>query len=191
MGPTIGSGQLRPLGLVCLALAALVGGFALLAMGSDTRVHPVPDQQTPLRMNGIYAWIRHPMYAAVLLACLGVTLSTGRVTSMLALLGLVVVLYVKADFEDRLLQEKFGWPFAVRLARAGHRPRRPGARTPAQPSAHRQGGRRCGSAGSGSTGCGSVGCVRDRWAGRRPHVVDAHPGCGLEEHQPVGRDVEH
>ncbi|HSO03012.1 MAG TPA: hypothetical protein VLQ92_00920 [Candidatus Limnocylindrales bacterium] len=71
LGPVIGSGQLRPLGLACLALAAVVGGLALLAMGSDTRVHPVPDAQTPLRMNGIYAWIRHPMYAAVLLACLG------------------------------------------------------------------------------------------------------------------------
>lgn len=117
VGPAIGSGQLRPLGLACLALAALVGGLALLAMGSDTRVHPVPDHQTPLRMNGIYAWIRHPMYAAVLLACLGVTLSTGRITSVLALVALVVVLYVKADFEDRLLQEKFGWQFSVYASR--------------------------------------------------------------------------
>lgn len=117
LGPVIGSGQLRPLGLACLALAAVVGGLALLAMGSDTRVHPVPDAQTPLRMNGIYAWIRHPMYAAVLLACLGVTLSTGRVLSLLSFLALVVVLHVKAQFEDRMLQEKFGWQFAVYASR--------------------------------------------------------------------------
>ncbi len=117
VGPTVGSGQLRPLGLVCLALALVVGGLALLAMGSDTRVHPVPDGQTPLRINGIYAWIRHPMYAAVLLATLGVTLSTGRVLSLLAFLALVVVLHVKADFEDRMLQEKFGWQFSVYASR--------------------------------------------------------------------------
>jgi protein-S-isoprenylcysteine O-methyltransferase Ste14 len=110
LGPVIGSGQLRPLGLACLALAAVVGGLALLAMGSDTRVHPV-------RMNGIYAWIRHPMYAAVLLACLGVTLSTGRVLSLLSFLALVVVLHVKAQFEDRMLQEKFGWQFSVYASR--------------------------------------------------------------------------
>ncbi len=113
VGPVIGEGQLRPVGLACLALAALVGGLALLAMGSDTRVHPVPDAQTPLRMGGIYAWIRHPMYAAVLLATLGVTLASGRLLSLLAFLGLVAVLHVKAEFEDRLLQEKFGWQFSV------------------------------------------------------------------------------
>ena len=113
VGPTVGAGHLRAVGLVCLALAAVVGGLALLAMGSDTRVHPVPDAQTPLRRNGIYAWIRHPMYAAVLLACLGVTLSAGRVLSLLAFLTLVGVLHVKANFEDRMLQEKFGWQFSV------------------------------------------------------------------------------
>jgi protein-S-isoprenylcysteine O-methyltransferase Ste14 len=117
VGPSIGSGQLRPLGLVCLALAAVVGGLALLAMGSDTRVHPVPDAQTPLRVSGIYAWIRHPMYAAVLLATLGVTLSSGRVLSLLAFLALVGVLHVKAGFEDRMLQEKFGWQFSVYASR--------------------------------------------------------------------------
>ncbi len=117
VGPVVGSGQLRPVGLVCLGLAAVVGGLALLAMGSDTRVHPVPDAATPLRVNGIYAWIRHPMYAAVLTATLGVTLSTGRVLSLLAFAALAVVLHVKADFEDRMLQEKFGWQFSVYASR--------------------------------------------------------------------------
>ena len=117
VGPSIGSGQLRPLGLVCLALAGVVGGLALLAMGSDTRVHPVPDARTSLRVSGIYAWIRHPMYAAVLLAALGVSLFSGRVLSLLAFLALVGVLHVKAGFEDRMLQEKFGWQFSVYASR--------------------------------------------------------------------------
>jgi protein-S-isoprenylcysteine O-methyltransferase Ste14 len=77
----------------------------------------VPDAQTPLRINGIYAWIRHPMYAAVLLATLGVTLSSGRVLSLLAFVALSVVLHVKADFEDQMLQEKFGWQFSVYASR--------------------------------------------------------------------------
>ncbi len=117
VGPVIGSGQLRPLGLVCLVLAALVGGLALAAMGSDTRVHPVPDATATLRTNGIYAWIRHPMYAAVLLACLSVVLSTGRVLAIVAFGALVVVLRAKARFEDRMLGEKFGAPYADYAAR--------------------------------------------------------------------------
>lgn len=117
VGPVIGSGQLRPLGLACLVLAVLVGGLALVAMGSDTRVHPVPDDTASLRTNGIYAWIRHPMYAAVLLACLSVALSTGRVLSIVAFVALVVVLHVKAGFEDRMLSEKFGTPYVEYAAR--------------------------------------------------------------------------
>jgi protein-S-isoprenylcysteine O-methyltransferase Ste14 len=117
LGPAIGSGQLRPLGLICLALAAVVGGLALLSLGSATRVHPVPDARTPLLVSGIYAWIRHPMYAAVLLACAGVTLSTGRVLSLLSLVVLTVVLHAKARFEDHMLQEKFGWQFSLYASR--------------------------------------------------------------------------
>jgi protein-S-isoprenylcysteine O-methyltransferase Ste14 len=117
VGPVLGSGQLRPLGLACLALAAAVGGLALLALGADTRVHPVPGQSSTLHTHGIYAFIRHPMYAAVLLACLGVTLSTGRVLSIASFVVLMAVLHVKARFEDRLLEGRFGWQFAVYASR--------------------------------------------------------------------------
>jgi protein-S-isoprenylcysteine O-methyltransferase Ste14 len=116
LGPVLWSG-LRVAGLVSLGLAALVGLLALLAMGRDLRVHPVPGEQAQLRTNGIYGVIRHPMYLAVLLAALGVVLSTGRLLAVLATVGLVVVLTAKAAFEDMLLQAKFGWQFAVYACR--------------------------------------------------------------------------
>lgn len=103
----------RIVGLACFGLAAAVGGLAFLALGRDTRVHPVPHAGTRLHTNGIYAVIRHPMYAAVLLACLGVTLVTGRLLALLSLIALGVVLHLKSRFEDRMLSEQFGWQFAV------------------------------------------------------------------------------
>jgi protein-S-isoprenylcysteine O-methyltransferase Ste14 len=109
LGPTVGSGQLRPLGLACLLLAGAIGLLALLAMGADTRVHPVPDHTAPLHTHGIYAVIRHPMYAAVILACLGVALSSGRILAIASWVVLLGVLHVKSGFEDRLLERKFGW----------------------------------------------------------------------------------
>ncbi len=107
IGPTIWTG-LRGWGLLALALAAGVGAWALASLGEDTRVHPVPGEATRLRTHGIYAWVRHPMYLAVLLACLGVTLSTGRLLSLVAWLCLVVVLVGKARFEDGLLRARYG-----------------------------------------------------------------------------------
>ncbi len=117
VGPVLGTGQLRPLGPAALALAVVVGGLALLALGADTRVHPVPGESARLRIHGIYAFIRHPMYAAVLLACLGVALSTGRVLSIVSVVVLMAVLHVKARFEDRLLEGRFGSQFAAYAAR--------------------------------------------------------------------------
>lgn len=130
VGPTLGPG-LRPLGLLCLGLAAGVGGLALVALGSDTRVHPAPHGTATLHTHGIYAWIRHPMYTAVLLACSGVTLSTARVLSVVALLCLGVVLTVKRRFEDHLLEQRFGMAFEAyrdRVPALIPRPRRSAAR---------------------------------------------------------------
>lgn len=112
VGPTLGP-QLRALGLLCLGLAAVVGGLALLALGTDTRVHPVPHGAATLHTGGIYAHVRHPMYTAVLLACLAVSLSTARALSWVSLAVLVVVLITKSRFEDRLLECRFGPAFAA------------------------------------------------------------------------------
>lgn len=112
VGPQVGTGLGRALGLVLLAAGLVVGGLALHSLGSDTRVHPVPAAGAQLRTSGIYSVIRHPMYAAVLLACAGVTLASGRLLALVALAGLLVVLHVKVRFEDRLLAERFGAQFA-------------------------------------------------------------------------------
>lgn len=117
LGPVAGGGQLRPLGLACLGGAGVVGALGLAALGRDTRVHPVPGEQVRLRTSGAYAVIRHPMYAAVGLASLGLALSTGRVVAGAAFVALAGVLRLKAGFEDRLLQERFGAQFEQYAAR--------------------------------------------------------------------------
>lgn len=117
VGPVLGIGPWPALGMAGLVLSAVVGLLALAAMGSDTRVHPVPAEAARLRTNGIYSVIRHPMYAAVLLACAGVTLGSARLLSLIALIALGLVLSAKARFEDRLLSERFGWQFAVYASR--------------------------------------------------------------------------
>jgi len=106
VGP-VGGPTLPGLGLACLALAAVVGVLALRALGQDTRVHPEPAS-TALRTEGIYRRVRHPMYTAVLLACLGVAVASGRLLSIACFAALAVVLVAKSRFEDQLLHERFG-----------------------------------------------------------------------------------
>lgn len=104
-------------GLVLLGLGGLVGIAALLAMGRRTRVHPVPAPDAQLHTTGIYAVVRHPMYLAVGLACLGAVLASGRVLGLVAVPLLGALLAAKAAFEDRILSRMFGWQFAVYASR--------------------------------------------------------------------------
>ena len=115
VGPSLW--RLPIVGLLLLVAAAVVGGLALRDMGDDVRVHPVPGADIDLHTSGVYSVVRHPMYSCVLLAALGVTLSSGRVLSLVSLVGLVVVLSVKCRLEDRLLAQRFGASFTEYAAR--------------------------------------------------------------------------
>ncbi len=112
VGPQLPALDRPALGLTLVGAAGAVGVLALLALGRSTRIHPLPGKDSTLRTHGIYGWVRHPMYTAVLLACLGLALTTGRLLAAAAVLCLAVVLLAKARFEDRMLAERYGRQFA-------------------------------------------------------------------------------
>jgi protein-S-isoprenylcysteine O-methyltransferase Ste14 len=92
----------------------LIGGSALFGLwgagvlGRHLRVHPAPPQQAELRSTGAYAWVRHPIYAAVLVASASEAVLAARIEPLVGLLGLAVVLHVKAGYEEGLLRARFG-----------------------------------------------------------------------------------
>jgi protein-S-isoprenylcysteine O-methyltransferase Ste14 len=61
-----------------------------------------------LRTTGAYAWVRHPIYAAVLVASASEAVLAARIEPLVGLLGLAVVLHVKAGYEEGLLRARFG-----------------------------------------------------------------------------------
>ncbi len=69
----------------------------------------VPD----VKVDGVlvteppYKYIRHPMYTSLILVSLGMILSAYSNFTLLIWLGLVVVLFVKAKYEESLLIAKF------------------------------------------------------------------------------------
>ncbi len=71
------------------------------------RVMPHPAKETQLLQHGPYRWIRHPMYAGLLVAALGcVTWDASLVRGGLWL-GLGLVLVAKTGVEEKLLCERF------------------------------------------------------------------------------------
>jgi protein-S-isoprenylcysteine O-methyltransferase Ste14 len=69
---------------------------------SRVRLTPEPAADAELCQRGIYRWIRHPMYAGVLLAFGMCALGSGSVTGGALWVALAAVLGTKARIEERL-----------------------------------------------------------------------------------------
>ncbi|WP_447972002.1 methyltransferase family protein [Nitrospira sp. Kam-Ns4a] len=105
------SGPLLPAGAALRALllaGVLLGLWAVATM--DRRSFTVLPDVRPggsLATSGPYRYIRHPMYAAVLLAALALVLDHPSVARLLAWAVLLADLLVKLHYEERLLAERF------------------------------------------------------------------------------------
>jgi protein-S-isoprenylcysteine O-methyltransferase Ste14 len=63
--------------------------------------------------SGPYRWIRHPMYAGVLLAMVGSSLALGRVHVAVGSLIALLALSYKSRIEERWMRREFGETWAA------------------------------------------------------------------------------
>jgi protein-S-isoprenylcysteine O-methyltransferase Ste14 len=61
-----------------------------------------------LRRGGPYAWVRHPIYAGLLLAIVGTAMVRGQVRGVLAFGVLLGAFWVKSGIEEALMRKTFG-----------------------------------------------------------------------------------
>jgi protein-S-isoprenylcysteine O-methyltransferase Ste14 len=97
----------RTAGVACIlaGVAVLVGGSRTL--GGELRAHPAPSEAATLRTDGLYRWVRHPIYSGLLLLSLGACLVAGTVRAWAMFNGLGWLLLAKSHFEERLLRARF------------------------------------------------------------------------------------
>jgi len=69
---------------------------------------PAPVPQAKLRTEGLYRFVRHPMYLGVVLASFGFSGTTGSSERLLLSLGLLYLLTKKVQVEETFLENKFG-----------------------------------------------------------------------------------
>jgi protein-S-isoprenylcysteine O-methyltransferase Ste14 len=87
---------------------SLLGLWALLAMRLS-RLSVLPDVRADAQLitAGPYRLIRHPMYSALLLVALGLTLAAPLLWRWLLWLSLLVNMLLKLRYEERLLGHHF------------------------------------------------------------------------------------
>jgi protein-S-isoprenylcysteine O-methyltransferase Ste14 len=87
------------LSLVCGLVVAVMGATGL---GSSLTANPAPLPGATMKADGVYAVVRHPIYAGLLQVALGVALMSGP-WALVPALALVVLLDLKRRVEEEFL----------------------------------------------------------------------------------------
>jgi protein-S-isoprenylcysteine O-methyltransferase Ste14 len=96
----VGCGVLVAVGLVLMVVAGT-------ALGRGLTATPLPNVHAQLRTGGLYRYARHPIYSGLLLAAVAFTVGTGSVSRLVVLVLLVLLLNVKARWEEIRLAQRF------------------------------------------------------------------------------------
>lgn len=105
------------------ALALVVVGCVIMA-GAGWQIRraitasPLPNQRTTLMVRGWFGPVRHPIYTGLVTTGAGLALSRASVLAVACLVGLIVLLQVKARFEETVLAGRFPG-YADYMARTG------------------------------------------------------------------------
>ena len=95
-------------GIALVAAGAVLLVTSFRRLGNALTATPVPIEGAGLRTGGAYAWVRHPIYSAVLLMVLGYLVAVGSGWGW-AWGGLIVIFFwAKSRWEDRLLADEYG-----------------------------------------------------------------------------------
>jgi protein-S-isoprenylcysteine O-methyltransferase Ste14 len=98
---------LAALAVAMVAVAAFAAVAAALGLGTAMTASPLPSAAARLQTTGMYACVRHPIYAALLLGGAGVVLLGGRISRVWLWLALLGLLLIKSRIEETALRDRF------------------------------------------------------------------------------------
>ncbi|WP_435236536.1 methyltransferase family protein [Psychromonas sp. PT13] len=100
--------QLSIIGLLLIALSGIIALSALITnRPGNFNVRPHPKPNASLIVHGPYKLIRHPMYSSLFFGGLGIVFCQFSLLKLIAWLLLIVVLALKARFEEKALCEHY------------------------------------------------------------------------------------
>lgn len=100
-------GWLMGVAVFMLAVAAAVAVAGALRLGTGLTASPLPSPAARLRTSGVYACVRHPIYAALLLGGGAVVMLSGRLTRVWVWAALLALLWAKTRIEENKLAARF------------------------------------------------------------------------------------
>jgi protein-S-isoprenylcysteine O-methyltransferase Ste14 len=95
----------------CLGLVAFIFGWCLITLAFRENAFAAPvvklqkERHQKVIDTGVYAWVRHPMYASVPLLLVGMTLWLGSYAAAAFAIVPIITIAIRIIFEERFLRE--------------------------------------------------------------------------------------
>jgi protein-S-isoprenylcysteine O-methyltransferase Ste14 len=81
--------------------------MSIFKLGQSLTASPIPRENAELKTDGLYKWMRHPIYTGLMLTTLGISLEAGSVSKMFFVVALMFLFDYKAKFEETFLLKRF------------------------------------------------------------------------------------
>lgn len=88
-------------------LGALICVVALAQLNTHLSPFPTPIKGSSLISNGVYTWVRHPIYSGILLGLLGLSLYYQSAYKIGIVIALLILFYFKSSYEEQRLEAVF------------------------------------------------------------------------------------
>lgn len=105
---TVDGAAIRYVGLVLTAMGGYLRVVAVFELGHRFSIFVARQPNHRLKMNGLYAFVRHPSYSGALLAMVGWSLVFRSIIGLLLTAAMLVPIVVRVEAEEKFLIQELG-----------------------------------------------------------------------------------
>lgn len=98
---------LHYIALVISVLGFLIALFSVFNLDRSLTIFPTPKNNSNLITSGFYKYSRHPIYSGIILFTFGYSIYLGSVYKLIISLILLIWFYLKSNYEEYKLNEKY------------------------------------------------------------------------------------
>lgn len=103
----VNNNNITVIGVPILVIGVLTAVIALLQLNSNLSPFPTPKPNTTLIKNGVFKYIRHPIYSGIILITFGYGVYQDSLYKIIISILLFALFYFKSSYEEKRLQITF------------------------------------------------------------------------------------
>lgn len=95
------------LGIVLCVLGVAISVISVLQLNKNLSPFPAPKPNSKLIINGVYRYVRHPIYSGIILMTFGYGLYSSSIYKIAIAVLLCALFSLKSSYEEQQLMSKF------------------------------------------------------------------------------------